>query len=220
MRGIIFDMDGVLCDSEPLIMQAAQRMLRERYGIAAAPEDFHPFVGMGEDRYLGGAAGRHGVALRLPEDKVETYRIYLEMIPGRLPPLPGVLETVRSARAAGLLLAVASAADRMKVDGNLAAIGLGASAFDAIVTGSDVERKKPHPDAFLLAASRLGLPPADCLVVEDALSGLQAAVAAGSRRLGLTTAFPADRLRDAGAEWTAPHLGAMPAELRALLGIG
>lgn len=217
MRGIIFDMDGVLCDSEPFILRAAQEMFRRRYGREVPASDFHDFVGTGEDRYLGGPAGRHGIPIRLPEDKIETYRIYLDLIRGALPPLPGVLATVQRARRAGLRLAVASAADLMKVEGNLAAIGLGAAAFDAVVTGSDVARKKPHPDGFLLAAERLGLAPGACLVVEDAINGIAAAVAAGCRRLGLTTSFPAERLAAAGAEWTAPHLGAMPEDLRRLL---
>jgi HAD superfamily hydrolase (TIGR01509 family) len=217
MRGIIFDMDGVLCDSEPFILEAAQAMFRTRYGKEVPGADFHQFVGTGEDRYLGGTAALHGIPIRLPEDKIETYRLYLELIKGRLPPLPGVLDTVREARRCGIKLAVASAADLMKVSGNLEAIGLGASAFDTVVTGSDVERKKPHPDGFLLAAKRLGLPPGECLVVEDALNGIQAAVAAGCFRLGLTTSFTADRLAAAGAQWTAPHLGGMPDELRARL---
>ena len=216
---IIFDMDGVLCDSEPFICEAAIAMFRQRFGISAAPEDFRPFVGTGEDRYLGGVAEQHGAALRLPEDKVLTYQLYLELIRGRLPPLPGVLAFTAAARAAGLRLAVASAADRMKVEGNLREIGVPATTFDAVITGSDVARKKPHPDGFLLAAQRLGIDPARCLVVEDAINGVQAARAAGSACLGLTTSFPAEDLTAAGAQWTAPHLGEVRAAARAALGL-
>ena len=61
LRGIIFDMDGVLCDSEPLIAEAAGRMFREKYGVPATPEDFQPFIGTGEDRFLGGVAEKYGV---------------------------------------------------------------------------------------------------------------------------------------------------------------
>ena len=104
---VIFDMDGVLCDSEPFIAAAAGEMLRRRYGIAATREDFLPFVGAGEDRFISGAAQRHGVTVDLAVDKPLTYEIYLELIPGQLQPINGAREFVAAARAAGLLLALA-----------------------------------------------------------------------------------------------------------------
>lgn len=219
LAAIIFDMDGVLCDSEPLIRAAAQAMFAEVYGVSIADAAFTPYVGAGEDRFIGGPGADHGVSVCLPRDKDDTYRRYLEMIPGRLVALPGVVSVVHAARAAGVPIAVASAADRVKVEGNLAAIGLGAEAFDAIVTGSDVANKKPAPDGFLLAAQRLGIAPAQCTVVEDAINGVQAAVAAGMPALGLTTSFAADSLVAAGATWTAAHLGDAPAEWLARCGL-
>ncbi|MCX6997206.1 MAG: HAD-IA family hydrolase [Kiritimatiellaeota bacterium] len=205
-RGIIFDMDGVLCDSEPLIAEAAGRMFREKYGAPVQPEDFQPFIGTGEARFLGGVAEKYGVRLEPAADKARTYAIYLELIRGRLRPLPGALDFVADSRARGLRLAVATSADRVKLDGNLREIGLSPTLFDALVTGSEVPRKKPHPDIFLRAAEKLGLPPADCLVVEDAPSGLQAGRAAGCRCLGLTTSFAAAVLTAAGANWIAADL--------------
>ena len=199
-------MDGVLCDSEPFICETACRMFLETHGQKVRPEDFLPFVGAGEDRYLGGVAEKYGVKLNMPADKTRTYDLYLQIIKGRLHPLPGVREYVSQARKNGLRLAVATSADRPKLAGNLQQIQLPASEFDAVVTGSEIARKKPHPDIFLLAAQRLDLPPADCLVIEDAVNGLQAAVAAGCRTLGLTTSFDADTLRNAGAQSTAPDL--------------
>lgn len=218
-RGVILDMDGVLCDSEPFILEAAIRMFREVHGVELDPAAFEPFVGAGEDRYLGGPARERGIAIELPRDKERTYDIYLDLIRGRLRPLPGARAFIGRARAAGLRLAVASAADRRKVDGNLAEIGVPAEGFDALVTGSDVERKKPHPDGFLLAARRLGCPPERCVVVEDAVNGVRAARAAGCRCLGLTTTFPAEDLRAAGADAVAADLGEVDGAACRLVGL-
>jgi beta-phosphoglucomutase len=209
IAGVIFDMDGVLVESEPFIAEAAVRMFAEK-GVAVRPEDFRPFIGMGEDRFLGGVAESRGVVLDLPRDKVRTYEIYLELIPGRLEPLPGVAEFVARCRGRGLKLAVASSADRVKVEGNLRELGLPAGTFDAVVVGEDVVRKKPAPDIFEEAARRLGLDSSACLVIEDAVSGVAAAKTAGARCLGLTTSFAAHQLAAAGADWTAADLATAP----------
>lgn len=207
LRGVIFDMDGVLVDSEPIIAESAIRMFAE-LGYTLRPEEFFPFVGTGEDRFLGGPAEARGIALDLAAAKARVYAIYLELIRGRLGALRGAREFVLDCRARGLSLAVASSADRIKVAGNLAEVGLPEGTFAAVITGSDVARKKPAPDLFLEAAKRLGLDPAACLVVEDAPAGVAAAKAAGCRCLGLTTTFPAERLP--GADWTAPDLSNAP----------
>ena len=213
ISGIIFDMDGVLCDSEPFICEAACRMFAQNHGVTMRPEDFIPFVGAGENRYLGGVAEKHGVTLDLETDKARTYEIYLQIIRGRLGPLPGVREFIAECRRRGLKLAVATSADRVKMEGNLREIGLPADNFDVTVNGLEIERKKPAPDIFLLAARRLGLAGADCVVVEDAPNGIAAGKAAGARCLGLTTSFDAATLRAAGADWIAPDLAHAPAAI-------
>ncbi|MEI6167445.1 MAG: HAD-IA family hydrolase [bacterium] len=196
MRAIIFDMDGVLTDSEPLICEAAMAMFRER-GVTVQPEDFHPFVGTGENRYLGGVAEKYGVALDLVEAKARTYELYLEMVPVRLEAFPGAVELVGKCREAGWLCAVASSADRIKIEANLNKIGLPPAMWPAIVTAEDVERRKPDPAIFLMAASRLGVSPAQCTVVEDAVNGIAAAKAAGMRCVAVASTFPANLLGQA-----------------------
>jgi len=197
--GVIFDMDGVLCDSEPFICEAAVAMFRERHGVTVQAADFHPFTGTGEDRFLGGVAEKFGVILNREADKVFTYKRYLDLIRGRLQPMAGAVAFVRTCRSRGLKLAVASSADRMKVDGNLAQIGFAHGAFDAVIDGSMVARKKPEPDIFLLAADRIGVAPESCVVFEDAVSGIQAARAAGMRAIGVRSSFDDATLRGAGA---------------------
>lgn len=207
LRGVILDMDGVLVLSEPWIAEAAIRMFAEK-GYTVRPEEFRPFIGTGEDRFIGGVAEARGIPLDPPRDKARTYAIYLDLVRGKLEPLPGVREFVAECRRRGLALAVASSADEVKVAGNLREIGLPPSTFDAVVDGSDVARKKPNPDLFLEAIRRLGLEPASCLVVEDAVAGVAAARAAGSRCLALTTSFPADQLTE--ADWIVPDLAHVP----------
>jgi len=210
LAGIIFDMDGVLCDSEPFIAEAAQRMFQETYGLSVTRGDFAPFVGAGEDRFIGGVAEKYGVALTMPRDKQRTYAIYLDIIQGRLHPLPGAVDFIHQCRGRGLKLALATSADRIKMEGNLREIGIPKDTFDAIVAGEDVTKKKPDPHIFLLAAQRIGLPPAACLVIEDAVNGVKAGKAAGCRCLGITSTFPADALRAVGADDTAPDLAHVP----------
>jgi len=84
LRGVIFDMDGVLVDSEKFICRAAIAMFAE-HGLEVRPEDFRPFVGAGENRYIGGVAEKYGLHLNLPEAKERTYRFYEEFTRGKLP---------------------------------------------------------------------------------------------------------------------------------------
>jgi HAD superfamily hydrolase (TIGR01509 family) len=206
-------MDGVLCDSEPFICEAATRMFAERHGLRVKAGDFLPFVGAGEDRYLGGVGEKYGLAMDLQADKRRTYEIYLEIIRGRLHPLAGVREFIAECRGLGMRLAVATSADEIKVQGNLREIGLPPETFDVAVNGLQVTKKKPHPEIFLRAIRQLALRPGQSLVVEDAPNGILAGRAAGARCLGLTTSFSAGALRAAGAAWTAPDLAHVPVDV-------
>jgi len=189
IRAIIFDMDGVLTDSEPVICAAATAMFRER-GVAVNKEDFRPFVGTGENRYIGGVAEKHGVTLDIAQAKRRTYEIYLELVEQGLDPFPGVHQLVSECRQSGLILAVASSADRIKIEANLRKIALPWLTWNAVVTGEDVRNTKPAPDIFLKAASLLRLTPDECCVVEDAPNGVAAAKAAGMRCVAIGHTFP------------------------------
>ncbi len=208
--GVIFDMDGVLLDSEPFICRAACMMFAER-GLTVKPEDFIPFVGAGENRYIGGVAEKYSFPVDIIEVKRRTYEIYLEIIKGQLEPLPGVHEFLGACRKARKKMALATSADYVKAEGNLREIGLPMSSFDSVITGDDVVHKKPHPEIFVTSAQKLGLDPRTCLVVEDAVNGVAAAKAAGSRCLALTTSFTREKL--AGADWFAPTLAEAPPEV-------
>jgi len=189
-------MDGVLVDSEPLICAAACEMFRER-GLTVQPEDFVPFIGAGENRYIGGVAEKYGLVYDPEQAKNRTYELYLKLVPGALKVFPGARELVMACRAAGFLCAVASSAHRIKVDANLRALDLPQGTLQAVVTAEDSERRKPDPAIFLKAAERLGVSPSECTVVEDAVNGVAAAKAAGMRCVAVASSFSPKELSQA-----------------------
>ncbi len=202
---VIFDMDGVLVDSEPVINAAAIRGLAE-FGIQARPGDFEPFVGAGEDRYVGGVAELHG-KVYIPAMKRRTYDWYLKLLPEMGKAFPGAKKLVELLRQHGLACAVASSADRIKVEANLTTVlGVPLDWFAVLVNGEDVVRRKPYPDIFLEAARRLDVPAKKCCVLEDAVNGVQAAKAAGMRCVAVETSFPRATLAAAGADLVRPTI--------------
>lgn len=210
LKAVLFDMDGVLLDSEEYICQAGIMMFREK-GYNVAAEDFLEFTGMGENRYLGGVAEKNRIPFDLEKDKARTYEIYGQIVKGKLEPLEGVVDFIDKCRERGLKLAVASSADPPKVNINLTEIGIPASTFGTVVSGLDIEHKKPAPDIFLKAAENLGIHATECLVIEDAVSGVAAGKAAGARVLALTTSFPEEELSE--ADWIAPLLTGLDDEV-------
>lgn len=191
-KAILFDMDGVLIESEWLMRDTSIQSLAE-YGVQARHEDFLEFTGCGEDRFVGGVAEKYGLRYD-PAMKERAYDFFGQRVLEETDVPEGVRQMLETLHARGLKLAVCSAADRRKVMYNLMAIGVTEDTFGAFITGSDVERKKPFPDIYLMGAERLGVEPRDCLVVEDAVSGIQAAHAAGMDAVGVPTTFSREEL--------------------------
>lgn len=197
IEAVIFDMDGVLVDSEFAMRKASILALRE-WGVHAEHEDFIPFTGAGEDRFVGGVAELHGVPY-VVEMKKRAYEIYLDICEQDIVRFPKIPETVERLSAMGLKIAIASAADDIKVKANISAAGINPLYLGALVTGSDVEKKKPDPSAFLLAAKKLGVEPKHCVVIEDAVNGIKAAVNAEMLSIGIPSSFQAEQLTEVGA---------------------
>ena len=199
-KAVLFDMDGVLIESEWLIRAASIQSLAE-HGIDAKHEDFLEFTGMGEDRFVGGVAEKHGLVYKT-EMKELAYDYYGQRVMAEAHIPAGIKEMLQELHSRGITLAVCSAADLRKVRYNIQAIGVEESLFTALVTGSDVARKKPFPDIYLEGARRVGMEPSDCLVVEDAVSGIQAAHAAGMDAVGIPSTFTPEQLTEkAGPEY-------------------
>ena len=193
-KAILFDMDGVLIESEFLMRHSAIQALAE-YGITAKHEDFVEFTGMGEDKFVGGVAEKYGHTYTF-DMKERAYDYFGEQVREMAHVPAGVKEMLTALHQNGLVLAVCSAADLRKVRYNIKAIGVDETIFSALVTGSDVARKKPFPDIYLEGARRVGIDPKDCLVVEDAVSGIQAAHAAGMDAVGVPTTFSKEELTE------------------------
>ena len=209
IEAVLFDMDGVLVNSEEFICKAAILMFKEK-GLRVDEKDFIPFIGMGENRFLGGVAEKYDFQFDVDKDKKRTYDIYQEISKGMLKPLPGVIEFIKKCRDKNLKIAVATSADEIKMQCNLREIGIPASTFDATVNGLEVERKKPFPDIYLEAAKRLKVKPENCLVVEDAISGEKAGKAAGCKVLAITGSFAAEEFLF--ADWKTDDLTIAPVD--------
>ena len=210
IKGVLFDMDGVLVDSEPFICKAAMMMFDE-LGVKVLPTDFHPFVGTGENRYIGGVAELYSLDVDIEHVKARTYEIYGMIVRNKLTLLPGAHEFIAECRKKGLKLALATSADRIKMEINLKEIGLLQETFLTIITGLDVEKKKPFPDIYIKAAKSLFLKPHECLVVEDAVSGIKSGKSAGCKCLAVTSSFDASALQE--ADWICESLLKVPEEV-------
>ncbi|MBK9390056.1 MAG: HAD family hydrolase [Bacteroidetes bacterium] len=136
---------------------------------------------------------------RSSQVKARTYEIFGEIARKNLFALPGAGEFISRCREKGLKMALATSADKVKMEINLTEIGLPPETFNSIITGEDVVNKKPFPDIYIKAAENLGLKPEECLVVEDAVSGIRSGKTAGCRCLAVTTSFSADALHE--ADW-------------------
>ncbi len=198
IKAILFDMDGVLVDSETPLMKCAIDHLKAKYNIDVKFEDFADFVGKGEDAAIGGVVRKNG-GTYLPQMKDECYEIYIQLAETIVEAAPGMAELLPKLKEK-CKLAIASSADRRKVDVNIRVLGVEESVFDAVITGSDITNKKPDPEIYIKAAKAVGVNPENCLVVEDAVAGIESGKAAGCKVVGVVGSFDAETLKNAGAD--------------------
>ncbi|KAK8994268.1 hypothetical protein V6N11_045366 [Hibiscus sabdariffa] len=211
VSAVLFDMDGVLCNSENPSRKAAVDVFAEM-GVQCTEEDFDPFTGMGEAYFLAGVAAVKGVKeFDTDAAKKRFFEIYLDKYakPNSGIGFPGALELITQCKNKGLKVAVASSADRVKVDANLAAAGLPTSLFDAIVSADAFENLKPAPDIFLAASKILDVSPEECIVIEDAVAGVQAANAANMRCIAVTTTLTEEALKAVGPSFIRNDIGSI-----------
>ncbi|HZH51400.1 MAG TPA: HAD-IA family hydrolase [Microvirga sp.] len=196
---LIFDCDGVLVDSEPLSCRIDAEILT-RLGIPyTADEIARSFVGVSQKDMIARIEAERGVTL--PDDIGDQInQAIFARFETDLRPIEGVRDAIL---ALPYRRCVASSSLPQRIALSLRVTGL-ADLFDNVFSATEVPRGKPAPDLFLHAAARMSTAPADCLVIEDSLAGVQAARAAGMRVIGFTGGGHcgpehAERLREAGA---------------------
>jgi HAD superfamily hydrolase (TIGR01509 family) len=202
LYGLIFDVDGVIADTEPVNAKVTIRVLDDMFGLkGVGPDDFDAGIGKGAEKYVQAGADAHGLTLSEEQIKAaaglrEQYLI--ETI--RVEPLPafaGVLELINAAlqrQDFGLAIATSASLELSRAILESAKVPYRKMVY---VTGSEITRKKPDPELFLTAASRIGIKPARCVVIEDAPSGVQAAKAAGAKCIAVTNSTAAANLQQA-----------------------
>lgn len=186
LAAVIFDMDGVLLDSEPMHDRAAVRLF-ETLGAGAGADiqaDLLAFRGRTERDFWVYLQRKHGLSASLDELIHRKEACFLDLLRSepRIRPFPGLVLLLRAVKAE-MPLALASSSSHLVIVATLSRLGL-LDAFTVRVSGVDVPRGKPAPDIFLLAAQELNVPPSQCLVIEDSVSGVAAARAAGMCCLG------------------------------------
>lgn len=197
-RAVVFDFDGVLADTERLHLRAYQQVFGARGWRLDEREYYDDYLGY-DDAYLFETfSHRRGLALDAPmRDALfrEKVAAFAALVANGEALFPGAAACV-GALVDHFALAIASGSLREEIVRVIAPAGL-APHFAAIVGADDVTRSKPAPDPYLEAVARLGVAPASAVAVEDSRWGLTAARAAGLRRIGVTTSYPAAALRDA-----------------------
>jgi HAD superfamily hydrolase (TIGR01509 family) len=179
LEAVIFDMDGVLIDSEPIHFEATRAVLAD-LGIDYVPELDENFFGCTDYDVFHALRSRYG--LQAEEDQLAAAWVErsVTLLGGPLTPMRGVPDVLHALRRSGIRLALASSSAPPIIAATLNGLAL-SDLFEFVVSGHDVERGKPAPDIFLEAARRLRAKPEALLIVEDSFNGLSAAVAAGIR---------------------------------------
>ncbi len=182
---MIFDMDGVLINSNPLHREAWTAFNR-RFGVETTEEMLHAMYGKRNDQIVRGFFGECLPPAEVAARGAAKEELYREMIGGRLEELlvPGLRDFLERYKA--IPKAVATNAEPANVDFLLDRAGI-RRYFQIVIDGHQVIHPKPHPEIYLRAAEELGSPPGNCIVLEDSYSGVEAARAAGMRVIGLRT---------------------------------
>lgn len=197
-RAVLFDMDGVIVDSEPLHVAAFQTTLK-KYGYDLSHEHYKQhFAGQTDEAGFKQYFDFIGETVDLPVIMDAKAKAYLALASDQLKPYPGVIEYIRDLAARKIPLALVTGSLRIEAEVTLKTFDL-ANYFSVIIAAEDVEHGKPSPEGYFKGARSLGVDSADCIVIEDSPKGVQAAKAAGMRCLAVTNTHTNNELTDANS---------------------
>ncbi|OGS21043.1 MAG: phosphatase [Elusimicrobia bacterium RIFOXYA2_FULL_39_19] len=185
LEAVIFDMDGVLIDSEPFHLEVNKELFKQ-VGITFSEEEYTHFIGVSNKEMFAILKEKYKLTQsveELSQMQLVGFLEYLEKEKHIQKPIPGVPELLADIKKAGLKTAVASSSDMRNIEAVLKILDI-KKYFNALVSGVNVKKGKPAPDIFIETAKQLGVNPENCMVIEDAMHGVQAAKAAGMKCLG------------------------------------
>jgi beta-phosphoglucomutase family hydrolase len=199
LKGLLFDMDGVLVNNLEIHRQAFAEFFRF-YGVERTFDELNRVFGRGNDDIMGELMPRDVVErVGIRELGYQKEAIYRRIYAPIIEPQPGLINFLADAEREGLCAAVGSSGYRVNVDFVLDKCDI-ARHFSAIVAGDEVTNCKPHPEIYLTAAAKLGLKPSECVVFEDAEAGIEAAHRAGIKVIALATTFDREFLAQTDAD--------------------
>ena len=202
LYGLIFDVDGVIADTESVNARASIKIFADLFGLeGVVREDFEAGLGRGAEEYVKAGARVHELELSDEQVKKATQvrqEYFLKILSQEpLPPFPGVLELMDKAmKSEDFRLAIATSGTLEKSRAVLEAAKVPYQKM-VYINGDHVKNKKPDPELFLLAAERMDIAPVNCVVIEDAPNGVQAAKAAGAKCIAVTNSTSAENLCEA-----------------------
>ena len=211
IRAVIFDMDGVIADSEHLHMDAERLILRQ-HGIEVPASEWHEFTGQTDQKIFQYIVDNFSDGRYTADELIAAkYSIFLDMLRQRLQPISGVMDYLDWAKTHYEKLALTTSSRRIVQQTIFETLRLH-SYFDVVITGDCIQRGKPHPEPYLKTLAALNLSASECMVVEDSLNGVKSAKAAGCRVAGITTTFSKARLLECGADLVIDHFSELRAQ--------
>jgi len=182
IRAVIFDMDGVIVDSEPIHIEAEKQTLL-KHGVKITTEELRTYTGTTAEFEFNDLFQRYELDTTAKTLFDEKEVIMFRLLEQRTEPTKGVIDLIKKLKQQGFKLGVATSGHRKLAHYYLRKLGL-ETFFDTVVCAEDITRSKPDPEIFLKAAQRLGVEPSECVVIEDAKFGVEAAKKAGMKAVG------------------------------------
>ena len=206
-QAIIFDLDGVIINSEP-IHARAKRIAFSRFGLEVPNEVYERFVGETDWKVVEYVVTHHGDESLSIQDVLDLKQSEFRSLIPEMESIPGALVFIKRAKVPYDKLVLVTSATPLNEKLSLEQFGLD-NTFDFTINVEDVDHAKPHPEPYNRAIEKLNLPPENCLIIEDSINGITAAAASGAFVAGIETFLNEEQLLEAGADIVFPDFQAL-----------